>query len=231
MGNALALLPTIEFAQQKTLVPELDRLFKTLTAEQKEFWDDVAKPKASRRADAAEGIYRHHRRAADDTRQAVGSARRRRQPSGRDDRPVARDQADRLAAAQHRRRGLADDFERARRRPHDAGNPADLYKIVGGTEIAWNALELAASGMQLPPALSAAMAATKTAYFDPQYLALRDRLLNAADRRREARNDRQPMEPDHGRPPRLARSPSPKPRSRPPRTTPPSSTPRPCARW
>ena len=48
-GNALALLPSIEFAQQSTLVPELDRLFKTLTAEQKEFWEAVAKPKASRR--------------------------------------------------------------------------------------------------------------------------------------------------------------------------------------
>src|ERR1700741_3607592 len=32
MRNALELLPTIEFAQQKTLVPELDRLFKTVTA-------------------------------------------------------------------------------------------------------------------------------------------------------------------------------------------------------
>ena len=30
-------------------MPELDRLFKTLTVLQKEFWDDVAKPKASRR--------------------------------------------------------------------------------------------------------------------------------------------------------------------------------------
>src|ERR1700704_1919665 len=49
MANALALLPSIEFAQQKTLVPELDRLFKTLTAQQKEFWDEMGKPKASRR--------------------------------------------------------------------------------------------------------------------------------------------------------------------------------------
>ena len=31
--------------------------------------------------------------------------------------------------------------------------------------------------MQLPPAISSAIAATKTAYFEPQYLALRDRLL------------------------------------------------------
>src|SRR3981081_2314480 len=49
MGNALALLPSIEFAQQQTLVPELDRLFKTLAPQQKEFWDELTKPKASRR--------------------------------------------------------------------------------------------------------------------------------------------------------------------------------------
>src|SRR6202790_580762 len=35
------------------------------------------------------------------------------------------------------------------------------------------------AGMQLPPALSTAMAANKSAYFDPQYVALRDRLVNA----------------------------------------------------
>jgi hypothetical protein len=50
MANALGLLPSIEFAQHNTLVPELDRLFKRLTALQKEFWDEVGKPKASRRA-------------------------------------------------------------------------------------------------------------------------------------------------------------------------------------
>jgi methyl-accepting chemotaxis protein len=43
----------------------------------------------------------------------------------------------------------------------------------------WKALELATSGMQLPPALASAMAGAKTAYFDPQYLALRDRLADA----------------------------------------------------
>jgi methyl-accepting chemotaxis protein len=50
-------------------------------------------------------------------------------------------------------------------------------KFLGGTEIAWNALELTASGMQLPAALASAITETKTAYFEPQYLALRDRLL------------------------------------------------------
>src|ERR1700692_1305554 len=53
MASALALLPSVEFAQQNTLVPELDRLFKTLTAEQKEFWDEMAKQRASRRVGVA----------------------------------------------------------------------------------------------------------------------------------------------------------------------------------
>jgi hypothetical protein len=49
IGNALSQLATIEFSQQNTLVPELDRLFKTLTAQHEEFWDEVGKPKAARR--------------------------------------------------------------------------------------------------------------------------------------------------------------------------------------
>jgi methyl-accepting chemotaxis protein len=54
----------------------------------------------------------------------------------------------------------------------------NYIKFLGGTEIAWNALELTAAGMQLPPALSTALAATKTAYFEPSYLALRERLIS-----------------------------------------------------
>src|SRR5260370_23890648 len=43
--------------------------------------------------------------------------------------------------------------------------------------MAWKGLDLTAWGMQLPPALSAVMAATKTAYFQADSLGLRDRLL------------------------------------------------------
>ena len=43
-------------------------------------------------------------------------------------------------------------------------------KYSGGTEIAWNALELTTAGMKLPPALANAMTTTKTAYFEPSYL-------------------------------------------------------------
>src|SRR5262249_27123618 len=52
MANALPLPPTMEFAQ-KSLVPELDRLFKQLGTMQKEFWNEVAKPKAQRRSTLA----------------------------------------------------------------------------------------------------------------------------------------------------------------------------------
>ena len=52
-------------------------------------------------------------------------------------------------------------------------------KFVGSAETAWDAIELAASGMQLSPDLASAMAAAKSAYFYPGFLALRDRLMNA----------------------------------------------------
>src|SRR5260370_7122369 len=44
-------------------------------------------------------------------------------------------------------------------------------------DIAWNALQLTAWGMALPPALAAAIEANKTAYFESEYVALRDRLV------------------------------------------------------
>jgi methyl-accepting chemotaxis protein len=50
-------------------------------------------------------------------------------------------------------------------------------RFVGGIETAWAGLELAA-GSGLPSGLVDAMAKAKTATFDPQYLALRDRLAN-----------------------------------------------------
>src|SRR5690348_6855942 len=50
MASALEQLQSLDFTDQKTLVPEFDRLFKLLTAEQAEYWDNIAKPKASRRS-------------------------------------------------------------------------------------------------------------------------------------------------------------------------------------
>jgi methyl-accepting chemotaxis protein len=178
IANALALLPSIEFAQQNALVPELDRLFKTLTAEQKEFWDEMAKPKASRRLALARE-YMDSTQALLDTLDKISAT---------------------LAATVKHQDATIDQLLAIRQiawlMRNTAGEASLLVsngiaagkvtpethlkyvKFVGGTEIAWNALELTASGMQLPPALAAAMAETRTAYFEPQYLALRDRLLS-----------------------------------------------------
>jgi methyl-accepting chemotaxis protein len=177
MGNALALLPSIEFAQQQTLVPELDRLFKTLTAQQKEFWDEMSKPKPARRPTLAKEYM-------ETTAALLGTL----------DKLSAM-----LAAAVNHQDPMIDQLLAIKQIAwllrNTAGEASLLVsnaitagqilpethlkyvKFAGGSEIAWNALELTASGMQLPPALSAVMAATKTAYFEPEYLALRDRLL------------------------------------------------------
>jgi len=53
-------------------------------------------------------------------------------------------------------------------------------RFIIGAEYAWNALQTMVAGTQLPPSLVEAMAATKKAYFEPQYLAFSERLLNAA---------------------------------------------------
>src|SRR5262245_8328219 len=50
MGRSLEVLPGIEFAQKQALLSEFDRLHKALIAEQKEFWEEMSKPKGSRRA-------------------------------------------------------------------------------------------------------------------------------------------------------------------------------------
>ncbi len=50
MARALELLPSIDFPQSGSLIPELARLNKLLIEEQKQFWEDVAKPKDQRRA-------------------------------------------------------------------------------------------------------------------------------------------------------------------------------------
>ena len=177
MGNALALLPSIEFAQQQTLVPELDRLFKTLAAQQKEFWDEMSKPKASRRPTLPKE-YMETTAALLGTLDKL-SAMLAAAVNHQD--PVI-DQLLAIKQIAWLLRNTAGEASLLVSNAITAGQlPPETHlkyvKFVGGAEIAWNALELTASGMQLPPALSAVMAATKTAYFEPEYLALRDRLV------------------------------------------------------
>jgi methyl-accepting chemotaxis protein len=179
MASALALLPSIEFPQHTALVSELDRLFKLLTALQKEFWDTVDKPKASRRPelskeyfDATAGLLQ----TLDKVSAALAAA------VNHQDATI--DQLLAIKQTAWLLRNTAGEGSLLISKGLAAGTvPAETRltytKFVGGTEIAFRALEIATAGMQLPAALSAAIAATKVSYFDQEYLALRDRLLAA----------------------------------------------------
>ena len=178
MGNALVTLGTLEFPQQKTLVPDLDRSYKTLGGLQKEFWEMMGKPKAQRRADLPKQYT--------DTVNALLE--------------VMDKLSATLAATVNHQDATIDQLLAIKQIAWLLRNTAGEASLIvstglaagkispetrltylknaGGTEIAWNALELTAAGMQLPPALSQAMAANKTAYFEPKYLELRDRLVN-----------------------------------------------------
>jgi methyl-accepting chemotaxis protein len=179
MASALELLPSTEFPQQQTLVPEFDRLFKQLTAEQKEFWEAVSKPMASRRP-ALPKEYMTTTQALLDTLNKLSGML----AASVNHQDAVIDQLLAIKQAAWLERNTAGETSVLISSGLAAGHMAPetrvaYTKLVGGTEAAWNALGLAVAGMQLPPALSAAMTATKTAYFDPQYLSLRDRLVTA----------------------------------------------------
>src|SRR3954447_13918048 len=179
MSNALELLPAIEFAQQTTLVPELERSFKALTRLQKEFWDEMNKAKASRRLTLGKE-YMETTAGLLDTLDKLSAA---------------------LVAAVNHQDAMIDQLLAIKQIAwllRNTGGEASLLisnglaagalpadarlnytKLIGGVETAWHVLLLTTAGMKLPPTLSAAMAATNTAYFEPSYLALRDSLLGA----------------------------------------------------
>src|SRR4051812_21877923 len=178
MGNALGLLAGLEFAQQQTLVPEFDRLFKSMATLQKEFWEAVAQPKASRRPTLAKD-YTGVSNAMLETLEKLSGT---------------------LAAAVNHQDATIDQFLAIKQIAWLLRNTAGEASLIvstglssgkvtpetrlaytkysGGIDAAWSALELTASGMQLPPAISSAITANKTAYFEPSYVALRDRLLS-----------------------------------------------------
>jgi methyl-accepting chemotaxis protein len=179
MGGALAQLSSMDFAQQKTLVPEFDRLYKTLTAEQKEFWEEIAKPKASRRAALPKEYMETTQGLLDNLDKLSGVL-----AADVNHQDATIDQLLQIKQLGWLLRNTAGEASLIVSTGLAAGKVTpevrqNYIKFLGGTDAAWNALQLAASGMQLPTALSAAIAATKTAYFEPSYLELRERLLDA----------------------------------------------------
>ena len=177
MANALATLGTLEFANQKTLVPELDRQFKTVGTLQKEFWEAMSKPKAQRRADLPKEYTSTVNALLDVMEKLSGTlAANVNHQDATIDQLLAIKQIAWLLRSTAGEASLivSTGLAAGKITPEIKNN---YIKYSGGIEAAWNALELTAAGMQLPPALAKAIADNKTAYFEPSYLQLRDRLV------------------------------------------------------
>jgi methyl-accepting chemotaxis protein len=179
MAHGLALLSPMQFPQHDTLVPEFDRAVKTITALQKEFWEAMGQPKASRRA-ALSKEYVDVTNVLLDTLDKLSGVL----AADVNHQDATIDQLLSIKQTAWLLRNTAGEaslivsigLSTGKITPEARQN---YVKFVGGTDATWGALQLVTSGMQLPPALSAAMAASKAAYFEPQYLQLRERLLTA----------------------------------------------------
>jgi methyl-accepting chemotaxis protein len=179
MANGLALLTPMQFAQHDTLVGEFDRAFKTITALQKEFWEAMGQPKASRRP-ALNKEYVDVTNVLLDTLEKLSGVL----AADVNHQDAAIDQLLQIKQTAWLLRNTAGEASLIISTGLAAGKITpeahqNYVKFLGGTDAAWGALQLATSGMQLPAALSAAMTANKTAYFEPSYLELRQRLLTA----------------------------------------------------
>ncbi|CAN5404687.1 HAMP domain-containing methyl-accepting chemotaxis protein [soil metagenome] len=177
MRATVTILAPVEFPDKTALLAELSRQTESLATLQKEFWDAANKPKASRRpalvkeyTDAVNAVLGALDKVSNQLSALVNHAN-----------PVV-DQLLSIKQMAWLLRNTAGDASVLVSNGLAVGrvNPEiqlNYTKFVGGMDAAWSALESSAAGMQLPPALASALAAAKTAYFDPQYMSLRDRLI------------------------------------------------------
>jgi methyl-accepting chemotaxis protein len=179
MRSAAEVLTSIEFPDQKTLLPELNRLLQSFAALEAESWDAVNTPKASRRP-ALGKEFMDNTAALLDVLDKI-SIRIAAAVNHND--PVI-DQMLMIKQLAWLMRNTAGEASLLISNGIASGRVApDLRqsytRLEGGVDTAWAALQTIAGGSELPPRLVEAMAEAKTAYFDPQFLGLRDRLVNA----------------------------------------------------
>lgn len=179
MRNAARILASLDFPEKNVLLPELSRLIESQDKMQKEFWVEAVKPKAARRANIAKE-YLQGTTAVLDVLDKISN-----QLSAMVNHadPVV-DQLLSIKQMAWLLRNTAGDASMLVSNGFGSGKVTpemqlNYTKLVGGMDAAWLALENAATGMQLPPDLSSAIVAAKTEYFDKDYMALRDRLINA----------------------------------------------------
>jgi methyl-accepting chemotaxis protein len=180
MKSVADLCATVDFTDQKTLVPDLTRQIAALKALQAESWDAMGKPKSQR----PPGLSKEYAEATSALLQTLDRLSAQLAATVAYTDPVV----DQLLAIKQlawlvRDTGgqaalLLSNGLAAGHLPPEARQ--GYSKFIIGTQYAWNALETLVAGGQLPPSLVEAMAAAKAGYFDPKYMATSDQLLNAA---------------------------------------------------
>ena len=174
-----ALLPSIQFAEQAALLDTLNQQVEKLATLQTETWNEMRKQKKARRAALSRDYM-------DVTATLLATLER-----------ISAN----LAASINHIDPLIDQLLSIKQAAwllrNAAGEASDLVssglvatgslpleaqqtytKFVGAIENAWSGLESSTLGMQLSSELAGAMSAAKAAYFNPDYLGLRDRLID-----------------------------------------------------
>ena len=179
LQTATDIAETLDFADRQTLLPELRRAIKTLSALHSESWAAFSKPKAERRA-ALSGEFMSETGKLLETLEKFSA---RLFASVKYNDPII----DQMMAMKEiawivRNEGgeasvLISNGMVAGQFAADA--PAKYASHVGGTLAAWQALEGMASGSRLSRKVTDAIAEAKKVYFAADYLALRDRLFAA----------------------------------------------------
>jgi methyl-accepting chemotaxis protein len=180
LRSAAELLGSIDFKDKAALLASLTQLSGRLTPLQSEAWDAMQQPKASRRPGLAKE-YNETASALLETLEQV-SAQLAAEINHSD--PVI-DQLLAIKQTAWLLRSIGGEASIVVANGLAAGRATPEMrethtKLVGGVEAAWAALELAASGTHLPPSLVDLLATAKAAYFDPQYVGIRERLMNAS---------------------------------------------------
>ncbi|MCP3396625.1 methyl-accepting chemotaxis protein [Bradyrhizobium sp. CCGB20] len=179
LARTLELLPTTDLVQRETFLSELGTLNKTLLAAQAEFWIEAVKPRADRRAGLAKEYV-----ATEDTLMAQLDKLSGALAASVNHQDATIDQLLTIKQMAWLLRNTAGESSQIVGNALGSGKIAPevqlaYTKFVGGTDAAWTAIELAASGMQLPPPLAAAITETKSTYFDPQYASTRDGVITS----------------------------------------------------
>jgi hypothetical protein len=200
MRSASVTLSEMDFSDRATLLPELNRLIDAFAVLETESWTALNKPKASRRPELGKEFMDNTAalvETLDKLSTKVAAA------VNHDD-PVI-DQMLMIKQLAWLMRNTAGEasllVSNGLAAGHMTPDVRQTYtKLVGGTETAWNALQTVAATTAMPPAFIQAMADAKTAYFDPQFLAQRDRLINAlvnGDKPEMKANDWNPFSVQH----------------------------------